>query len=77
MHTTLTSKGQLVVPKPVRDALRLRPGTRLDVRIEDAHIVLEPVVPTGPEQDSWLPANPSGKHLSTDELCAPVSLDES
>ena len=29
--TKLTSKGQVVIPKPVRDRLRWRTGTRLEV----------------------------------------------
>ncbi len=31
---TLTSKGQLTVPKAVRDALHLRPGDRLELEVE-------------------------------------------
>ena len=36
----LTSKGQLTVPKAVRDALELREGDRVVFRIEGAHAVL-------------------------------------
>ena len=39
--TTLTSKGQLVIPKPVRDALHLKSGTRLSVTTDGDRIVLE------------------------------------
>lgn len=30
---TLTSKGQLVIPKAIRAALHVRPGTRFSVRL--------------------------------------------
>lgn len=33
MQVTLTSKGQLTLPKAVRDALGLKPGHRLEVEI--------------------------------------------
>ncbi len=42
MLTTLSSKGQLVLPKAVREALRLQPGDRLSVQIEQGRIILEP-----------------------------------
>lgn len=38
--TTLTSKGQVTIPKPVRDFLRLKPGDRLDFVIGDDGRVL-------------------------------------
>ena len=31
METTIDSAGRIVVPKPLRDALGLTPGTTLDV----------------------------------------------
>ncbi|MBI3826889.1 MAG: AbrB/MazE/SpoVT family DNA-binding domain-containing protein [Candidatus Rokubacteria bacterium] len=39
-RTTLTTKGQVTIPKPVRDVLRLRPGDRLDFIIGDDGRVL-------------------------------------
>lgn len=30
MRATITAKGQVTVPKPIRDKLRLRPGDRID-----------------------------------------------
>jgi AbrB family looped-hinge helix DNA binding protein len=41
MLVTLTSKGQLVIPKPVRQALNLSAGDQFRVHIEEGKIVLE------------------------------------
>jgi AbrB family looped-hinge helix DNA binding protein len=42
---TLTSKGQLVIPKAMRDYMHLQPGDRLDFIIQDnGKVVMRPVV---------------------------------
>ena len=42
--STLTSKGQMVIPKAIRDRLKLEPGDRLDFIIqEDGDILNRPV----------------------------------
>ncbi len=43
MDTRLSSKGQVVIPKQVREQLGLEPGTRLRVHVDGRRIVLEPV----------------------------------
>lgn len=35
MQATMTSKGQVTLPKPVRDKLRLRPGDKIDFLLEE------------------------------------------
>ena len=41
--TTLTSKGQVTIPKAVRDELGLRVGDRVAFRVlEDGTVVVEP-----------------------------------
>jgi antitoxin PrlF len=41
--TTLTSKGQVTIPKPVREFLRVKPGDRLDFVIgEDGRVFVRP-----------------------------------
>ena len=37
---TLTSKGQLVIPKPIRDHLHLHPGDTLDFLVQESGDVL-------------------------------------
>ena len=41
MDVTLAERGQIVIPKEVRDALGLKPGARLQLRIEGARLVIE------------------------------------
>ena len=42
---TLSPKFQVVVPRDVRDSMRLRPGQKFQVFQEDGQILLVPVVP--------------------------------
>jgi AbrB family looped-hinge helix DNA binding protein len=43
MLLRLSSKGQLVIPKTIRESLRLKNGDQFQVRVQDGKIVLEPV----------------------------------
>ena len=38
---TLAERGQIVIPKAARDALGLKPGARLLLRIEDGRLLIE------------------------------------
>lgn len=42
METKVSSKGQVVLPSPLRQRLGLRPGDSLDVQVEGGAIVLRP-----------------------------------
>ena len=44
MVVKLSSKGQLVVPKEIREALGLHPGAELNVELVAGRIILRPVV---------------------------------
>jgi AbrB family looped-hinge helix DNA binding protein len=35
MATTVTGKGQVIIPKPVRDLLGITPGTAVEFRLEE------------------------------------------
>ena len=44
MQTTITSKGQVTVPKPIRDKLHLKPGDKVDFMLdEDGGVRVVPV----------------------------------
>jgi AbrB family looped-hinge helix DNA binding protein len=42
MQTKVSTKGQVVLPSPLRRRLDLRPGDPLDADIEDGRIILTP-----------------------------------
>lgn len=43
MTTTLSSKGQVVLPRLARTRLRLQPGAKLSCEVQGDQIVLKPV----------------------------------
>ena len=44
-YSRLSTKGQLVVPKEVRDFLRVHPGDRIDFVVrDDGQVVIRPAV---------------------------------
>ena len=42
MKTTIDQAGRIVVPKAIRKAVGLSPGTPLEIRVVGSHIELEP-----------------------------------
>lgn len=46
MTTTLSSKGQVVIPLEIRSRLGLPTGALIDCDLEDGRIILTPVAPT-------------------------------
>lgn len=49
MTTTLSSKGQVVLPKDARRRLGLLPGTKFACRVRDGEIVLVPETQPAPK----------------------------
>ena len=43
MQATITSKGQVTLPKPIRDKLHLRPGDKIDFTLEGDVLRVTPV----------------------------------
>ena len=67
LTTTMTSKGQLTIPKAVRDELKLSTGTRYDVHVVDGDIVLSPRRKSIADLAGML-GNPLGRALTQAEM---------
>ena len=42
IFTTVSSKGQMVIPAAIRESMGIEPGTRVSLRLEGARLILEP-----------------------------------
>lgn len=43
IFTVVSSKGQIVIPAALRDELGIQAGTRMAIRRENNHLVLQPI----------------------------------
>lgn len=66
--TTLTSKGQMTLPKSVRDDLRLKPGDKIDVVKDGDRYVLRPRNISVMELAGILGKPPAGAGLTVKEM---------
>ncbi|MBI5907688.1 MAG: AbrB/MazE/SpoVT family DNA-binding domain-containing protein [Burkholderiales bacterium] len=72
---TLSSKGQLVIPKAVRQSAQLAPGDVLSVSYVDGEIRLKPVAPavaTSLDEVAGCLAKPGRKRLSEAQTRAAI-----
>ena len=71
MATTVTSKGQVTIPKPVRDILGIKPGNAVEFELApDGRVVLTKVGARRPRSRFEGLRGRAGKGLSTDEIMA-------
>ena len=70
MATKVTSKGQVTIPKPVRDHLGIGPGSQIDFRrAGDGSIVIEKANGIAPRASRFAKVRGSaGPGMTTDEL---------
>ena len=69
--TTVTSKGQVTIPKPVRDRLGIEPGNAVDfVLTPDGRVILVKVGDDRPRNRFEALRGRAGEGLSTDEIMA-------
>lgn len=78
METTrMTSKGQLVIPKAIRDRMRVAPGTEFTVTQSGRRIVLEAVRRKSHRLSDWPGFKRKVQRLSDKQAFAPVDLGRS
>ena len=71
MATTVTSKGQVTIPKPVREHLGIAPGSQVEFRrAADGSIVIERADGTRPPSRFAKLVGIASPGLSTDEIMA-------
>lgn len=76
----VSPKFQVVIPKDVRKRLNIKPGQRVDMRVEGMHIVLQPEIPMSalrglcPGMATDVPNDPEGPTWpgGCDPLAEPV-----
>ena len=69
MSTTVTAKGQVTIPKPVRDLLGIAPGSQVEFRrLADGSVVLECADESRPASRFARLRGQAGKGLSTDAI---------
>ena len=69
MPTTVTSKGQVTIPKPIRDYLGIEPGSEVSFRrADDGSIVIERADGTRPPSRFAKLVGSAGPGPTTDEL---------
>lgn len=66
--TTMTSKGQLTIPKDVRERLNLAPGTKFFVTERDGEVVARPKNKKLADLAGMMGRPPNGESLTVDEM---------
>jgi antitoxin PrlF len=71
MTTTVTSKGQVTIPKRVRDYLGIKPGSQVDFRRSaDGGVMIEKADGPRPPSRFAKARGSAGPGMTTDELMA-------
>ena len=67
-YATMSSKGQLTIPKEVRDELKLDAGTRLYVTVQNGEVVARPKNRRLADLAGILGKPPSGRSVTVEEM---------
>lgn len=53
MKSTVSERGQVTIPKPLRDCLGIRPGQILDFQAEEGRLVASKALPVDPVESVY------------------------
>ena len=71
MATTVTSKGQVTIPKEIRDLLGIGPGSAVEFSLDEAgRVVVEKIGGERPKSRFEALRGMAGPGLTTDEIMA-------
>jgi len=73
MPTNVTSKGQVTIPKSIRDHFHIEPGTAVEIKVAaDGRIVLTKAGPTSPPPENRFAAlrGRASSGMTTEEIMA-------
>ena len=73
--TTMTSKGQLTIPKDVRDELNLKAGTRFYVTVRDGEVVALPKNLSVQDLAGFLGKPPRGLGATIEDLDESIAAE--
>jgi AbrB family looped-hinge helix DNA binding protein len=77
MTTTVTRKGQVTIPKTVRDFLGIGPGSKVEFRrARDGNVVVVPIDQSRPESRFARLRGHAGEGMTTEEIMALTRGDE-
>ncbi|OGC57392.1 hypothetical protein A3H26_03310 [candidate division WWE3 bacterium RIFCSPLOWO2_12_FULL_36_10] len=71
--TSISKKGQVVVPKTIRDALNIMPSDRIEVTMEDNKIIMRPFPQTKDVYGSFK----TGGEISKEQIKKAISTQRS
>lgn len=76
-HVKLSSKGQIVIPKEIRDSLHWNTGTELTLVASESGVILQTRQKKSKQDINSLRGmlQSSNTILSTEELCQPVDYE--
>ena len=73
MHSTITKKGQTTIPGEVRDALKIKPGDKLEYAVQGDHATIR--VHPGTRALKGALASGKGKDLSFTQIRAAAAVN--